>query len=198
MDQVPQTRPSLLIRLRDRDDAQAWGQFADIYGPLIYRFGRYQGLQDADAADLVQETLCAVVRAADEFEYDPSRGTFRSWLLTIARHKLSDRDRARFRLARGSGDTAALKLLQQQSAPAEADEGWWDQEYQKRIFEWAAEQVRTRVTVSTWTAFRRTAIDGEPARVVAEELGMSTAAVYLAKGRVLGMLKEEVKQLHPE
>ena len=71
-----QTRPSLLIRLRDVGDADAWRTFVTIYAPLVHRFGRRHGLQDADAADLTQDVLGEVCRAIRSFEYQPARDVF--------------------------------------------------------------------------------------------------------------------------
>src|SRR6516225_8690202 len=88
MAEIPPTRPSLLVRLRDPRDADAWGEFVDRYGPLLYGYLRKQGLQDADAADLSQEVLSAVAGAVGRLEYDPRRGAFRNWLFTVVRRKL--------------------------------------------------------------------------------------------------------------
>src|SRR5215470_1143371 len=81
------TRPSLLIRIRDPGDAEAWGQFVALYGPLIYQFARKQGLQDADAADLTQIVLQAVIDAMKRLDYDPERGSFRGWLYKVVRNQ---------------------------------------------------------------------------------------------------------------
>src|SRR5260370_28946159 len=85
---APSTHPSLLVRLKNRQDSVAWGQFVEIYGPLIYGFARRHGLQDADAADVMQETLRGVAGAVDRLKYDPAKGSFRAWLLTVTRNKL--------------------------------------------------------------------------------------------------------------
>src|SRR5262249_46801901 len=77
------TRASLLLRIRDPQDRQAWGEFVALYAPLIHAYGRKRGLQDSDAADLTQEVLRRVSRSAGEFRYDPARGSFRGWLLTV-------------------------------------------------------------------------------------------------------------------
>lgn len=90
MAEAPTTRPSLLVRIRDRRDRQAWAQFVDLYGPLVYGFGRRQGLQDADAVDLMQDVLRTVAGAVGPLDYDPRRGTFRGWLFTVARNRLRD------------------------------------------------------------------------------------------------------------
>jgi RNA polymerase sigma factor (sigma-70 family) len=82
-----ETRASLLVRIRDRQDNQAWSQFVEIYSPLIYGFGRKHGLQDADAVDLMQEVLRIVARTAERFEYDAKLGSFRGWLFTIVRNE---------------------------------------------------------------------------------------------------------------
>jgi RNA polymerase sigma factor (sigma-70 family) len=86
---MPPTRASLLLRLRDPLDGAAWREFVDLYAPLVYGYARKQGLQDADAADLCQEVLRAVLTGVSRLEYDPNRGAFRNWLFTVVRRTLS-------------------------------------------------------------------------------------------------------------
>src|SRR5271155_3369519 len=88
MPKAPPTRPSLLIRLRDHQDHQAWAQFVEVYAPFIYGYLRKRGLQDADAADLTQTCLRQVATHVGRLEHDPRRGTFRGWLFTIVRNRL--------------------------------------------------------------------------------------------------------------
>jgi RNA polymerase sigma-70 factor (ECF subfamily) len=190
------TRPSLLVRIRDRGDRAAWEQFAELYTPLLLRFARRHGLQEADAHDLVQEVLKAVTTAAERLEYDPRRGSFRGWLYAVARSKLSNLLAARARQAQGSGDSGVQGLLEQQ--PAADDSAEWDAEYERRLFAWAAEQVRAEFQEKTWQAFWRTAVEGRPAGEVAAALGLSVGAVYVAKSRVMARLKEQVQELHEE
>src|SRR4051794_5276284 len=112
MAEIPSTRASLLLRLRDRRDETAWGEFIELYGPLVYGYARKQGLQDADAADLGQEVLGAVVAAIGRLEYDKALGSFRNWLFTIVRNKLAHwRAREGIR-PHGTGDTQTLRLLE--------------------------------------------------------------------------------------
>src|SRR5438552_15771125 len=110
----PATRASLLVRLRDVRDGRAWGEFVDLYAPLVYRFGCKHGLQDADAADLTQETLRAVAGAVGRLDYDPARGSFRGWLFTIVRNRLRDFLDKRERQDHGSGDTAMVERPEQE------------------------------------------------------------------------------------
>ena len=77
------TRPSLLLRIREPHDAEAWETFVRVYGPLIYRHCRGRGLQDADAAEVTQEVLLQVSRSIRKFDYRPDYGRFRDWLGTI-------------------------------------------------------------------------------------------------------------------
>jgi RNA polymerase sigma-70 factor (ECF subfamily) len=191
MAKFPPTRASLLVRLRDQRDEQAWRQFIDLYTPMVYQYARKQGLQDADAADLSQEVLRVVAGAIGRLEYDPDRGSFRNWLFTIVRQRLSNWRRAQRVRTSGSGDSATHRLLEE--CPAEAQETEWQDEWQDRLFAWACEQVRRDVNDATWQAFWKTAMEGRRGQAVAADLGMSIAAVYLARRRVLARLKELVQ-----
>src|SRR5690349_14036236 len=181
MAQAPPTRPSLLVRLRDLQDREAWAQFVEVYAPLIYGYLRKRGLQDADAADLTQICLRQVAAHVGSLAYDPRRDSFRGWLFTIARNRLRNfRDQPR-RLHQGSGDSGVQRLLESQAAPEPDEALEWEREYQGGLFAWAAEQVRPLVQEATWLAFWQTAVEGKPGKEVARELGLTVAAVYLAK-----------------
>jgi RNA polymerase sigma factor (sigma-70 family) len=198
MADAPLTRPSLLVRIRDAQDGQAWAQFVEVYAPLVYGFARERGLQDADAADLTQDVLRAVARSVGRLEYDPARGSFRGWLFTVARNKLRNFISARKRQAVGSGDTGVQHLLEQQPSGEDAEAALWDQEYERRLFDWAAEQVRGGFQDATWQAFWQTAVEGKGAKEVAAALGVSVGAVYIAKSRVLARLREQIEGLQGE
>src|SRR5215472_1187446 len=133
MAEIPPTRASLLVRLRDPRDETAWREFVDLYVPVIYGYVRKQGLQDADAVDLSQEVISAVAGAVGRLEYDPSRGTFRSWLFTVVRRKLSNWRRAQKHRPRGSGDTATHRRLEQLPV-AEGGNEDWEAEWQERVY----------------------------------------------------------------
>ncbi len=191
MAEIPLTRASLLVRLRDPHDEAAWSEFVGLYGPLIFGYARKQGLQDADAADLSQDVLAAVAGCVARLEYDPSRGAFRNWLFTLVRRKLSNRWRAQRTRPDGSQAVSSPQFLEQ--CPAPTTEPEWEAEWERRLFEWACEQARRDVTDATWQAFWRTAIEDQPGKQVAADLGLSIAAVYRARSRVLVRLKELVQ-----
>lgn len=193
MADLPTTRPSLLVRLRQTTDQEAWRAFAALYAPVIYGFGRKHGLQDADAADLSQEVLRGVSTAISRLDYDPLRGTFRAWLFTLARRRLADFLARRERQPQASGDRAAQECLEAVAAPEEQDH--WDRELEQRLFAWAVERVRGEFTEATWQAFWQTAVEGRKPQDVAEALGLSVGAVYIAKSRAQARLKEELAQL---
>jgi RNA polymerase sigma-70 factor (ECF subfamily) len=194
MSDAPATRLSLLVRLCDARDDAAWSQFVEIYAPLVYGFARKHGLQDADAADLTQDVLQAVSGSIRNFDYDPRRGTFRGWLFTVVRNKLRNFLAVQDRPGRGSGDTDAQQRLQELPAREEDQSAWWDEEYERRVFVWAAEQARGAFSEPTWQAFWQTAVEGKTGPQAAQDLGLSVAAVYLAKGRVMNRLKDIIRQ----
>jgi RNA polymerase sigma-70 factor (ECF subfamily) len=198
MADAPSTRASLLVRIRDTDDQQAWSQFVELYAPLIYGFARKHGLQDADAADVTQEVLRTVAAAAKALDYDPQRGSFRGWLFTVCRTRLINFVNSRQRVAAGTGDTALHQDLEQLPSNDAGLSSLWEQDYERRLFAWAAEQVQREVQTTTWQAFWRTAVDAREPQQVAKELGLTVAAVYLAKSRVMTRLKDRIRRVHAE
>ena len=189
------TRPSLLIRNRDPLDRAAWDEFFSLYAPLIYRFARRAGLQDADAADVVQDVLRGVSRAIGRLEYDPDRGNFRTWLFAATRNALINA-RTR-RPALGLGGSSALRRLEDLPAPGE-DEAAWEQEYRRQRFLRAAARARADFEDSSWSAFWATAVENRPAKEAADSLGLSIGAVYVAKSRVLSRLRAIQLELEEE
>jgi RNA polymerase sigma-70 factor (ECF subfamily) len=190
------TRPSLLIRLRDPREREAWSQFVNIYSPLIYRIATRNGLQDADASDVVQEVMRTVAQSIPQFEYDRDRGTFRGWLKTVTRSRIADyRRRGKHQTV---DDDAAAQFLLEQVPDREDQDELWDREYQQTLFEWAVQQCRAEFQPSTWSAFWRSSVQGEAAKAVAAELDMSIGAVYIARSRVVARLKKLIAQVEGE
>lgn len=190
------TRPSLLVRMRDPQDQEAWRTFLDLYAPLIYGFGRKSGLQDADSADLTQIVLQAVSSSIGRLDYEPAKGTFRGWLFGVARHQLSKWRRAQ-RQPQGTGDTENLEQLAAHPAP-DGVADWWETEYKRQRFLVAAQRVRPQVNEDAWHAFWQTAVEGRPASDVAAELKVKLGALYTAKSRVLALIKKEIQTLVEE
>ncbi len=193
---APATRASLLVRLKDPRDDEAWARFVEIYGPLVYEYGRRQGLQDADAADLTQEVLQAVARSAGEFRYDPARGSFRSWLFTVARTKRINLGVRESRQPHGRGGSEVFRQMDQLAGrnPGDAEAAEWDRAFEQRLLDWAAGVVRPEFKESSWLAFWRTAFEKQSPQQVASDLEISVGAVYAAKSRVLARLRQVVQQ----
>lgn len=193
----PDTRHSLLARLDRRDDEAAWDEFAGIYRPLVHRLARRQGLQDADAEELAQEALMAVAAAVGRWRADPGRGPFRAWLGRIAKNLAINLLTRRKPGDIGAGGTDFHRLMQEQPGRGE-EETRIGLDYRREVFAWAAGRVRGEFRDPTWRAFWRTCVEGRPIEAVADDLGMSVGAVYIARSRVAARLRDKVRQFDRE
>ncbi|WP_397568942.1 RNA polymerase sigma factor [Schlesneria sp. T3-172] len=198
----PQTRASLMLRLRDPQDQQAWAQFIAMYEPLLLRMLRERGLQEADARDVTQQVVMAVALAVEEWQPDGREASFRRWLFTIARRlalKFIQRGvPARGPARRGVGGSDMLLVLKSLPEPDHRTCAAFDEEYRNEIFDAAADRARREVQPSTWEAFWRTCVLNEPIGDVAESLGMTTGSVYVARSRVIARLRQIVEGFEAE
>lgn len=198
MQTSPETRPSLLLRLRNPQDEQAWREFLEIYEPLIERLARRRGLQHADARELVQEVLVAVSGAIDRWDPDESKGSFRGWLATITRNLTINLLKREGRITRGTGDSEFARLMSEQPDPVGENTALFDLEYRRRLFQFAAEHVQEHFEESTWQAFWKTSVEQQPLVDVCEELGLSRGAIYVARSRVMAKLRKHIEKLESE
>ena len=193
MSQLPKTRQSLLIRLR-QNSQDAWSEFLEIYEQAIIDYARRRGLQDADARDVTQEVLAAVDKKVEQWKDDPSIGKFRGWLFRVARNIAVDKVIQQSRRASASGDTRVIQMLAEQPGVAEDESTVFWTEYRRTLLNWAAEQVQPRVKESSWQSFFLTAIEGHRPEDVAEQLNVSVGSVYAAKFRIVSRIRKIVSQ----
>jgi RNA polymerase sigma-70 factor (ECF subfamily) len=195
---TPTTRASLLFRLRDWHDHEAWVEFVSLYEPVAYRLLRRHGLQDADAREVVQQLLIAVSRSIDRWDPDKDRGTFRGWLRRVARNLVINWLKARGRSVSAAGGSDMLAMLDMLPADAGPETAEFDQVLRRALFQRASEQVKQEVQPATWQAFWETAVIGTSAAMAAKKLGMEVGAVRVAKCRVLARLRAVVRELEKE
>lgn len=194
MTPMPETRESLLVRLRDAADAAAWDEFVSLYRPMIFRLALRKGLQDSDADDLAQQVLMSVARTIDRWERDATRGGFRSWLRTVARNAIVNL------LQRGPremtvGGSDFLDLCNSIPAGCEEIERLVDEEYQRSVLRTAALRIQRQVHPTTWKSFCMTTLDEMPPEATAEALGVSIGKVYGARSRVLKLLQRAAREI---
>ncbi|TWU39014.1 RNA polymerase sigma factor CnrH [Novipirellula aureliae] len=194
----PPTRSTLLLRLRDRGNGDAWSEFVRDYGPMIYRFARSRGLQDADASDLVQDVMRSVGMAIDRLDYQKEKGGFRAWLFTITRNKLSTYFAKRKRLGPIGNETDQHEMLGQASDGRSDLDAQWELEHQRQLAAVAMETLKPTIEPNTWAAFELTAIEGRSAEEVGAKIGLSKGAVYVARSRVTAKLRSEIERLLAE
>jgi RNA polymerase sigma factor (sigma-70 family) len=195
MSEAPATRVSLLVRLRDPQDERAWGEFVEIYGPLLRQLARNRGFQEADAADLAQDVFRAVAGAIQRYDPDPAAGSFRGWLCTITRNLMVNLLAAQRRHPRGTGDTDMRQFLETRPAPDAEDSALFDAEYRRRVLDWAAGRIRGEYSEAVWQAFWRAGVEGQPALEVAGSLGLTVGTVYQYKSRVVARLRREIERV---
>ena len=197
MNSAPETRASLLIRVRDPRDQGAWREFVEIYRPLILRLARQRGMQEADAEDVAQQVLMAVARAAQEREHDPQRAKFRTWLNRVAHNAILNA-LTRGKPDRGSGDSRLLAVLNQHKSHSGPDSDLLRLEHRREVFRWAARQVRKEFHQSTWNAFWLTAVEERPVEEVSRRLAKNPGAIYAARSRVIRRIQEKVTEYEEE
>jgi RNA polymerase sigma factor (sigma-70 family) len=185
-----QTRPSLLLRIRDVGDADAWRTFVTIYAPLVYQYARRRGLQDADAADVTQDVLGEVARAIRSFEYQPARGRFRDWLLTITRRQF-----ARFHERRARKPEKALDEQELETIEDDRTEVEWNDAFHARVLREALRRIQPSFEPMTWRAFECVWLENRSAAEAAEILSLRIDLVYIAKSRILKRLSAEVQEI---
>jgi RNA polymerase sigma-70 factor (ECF subfamily) len=183
---VPDTSWNLL-RSVQAGSPEAWRRLVLLYAPVLSRWCRRAGLQDADTDNVLQEVFLAVARNLASFRSDRGSGRFRAWLSTVTRTHLADHWRRQGRQPPALGGSDALRELEGRPAPEPAEV---DSVFRSLELRRALEIVQQEVQPKTWDAFWRTAIEegGDPE--VAGELGLTPGAVRQARFRVLHRLRE--------
>jgi RNA polymerase sigma-70 factor (ECF subfamily) len=192
---MAETPHSLLERIRAQPDELAWKQIADLYMPLIHSWVRRAGLNHTDADDLVQDVLQVLFRKLPEFRHDGRTGAFRHWLRTITAHRLGDfwrAQRVRSVVTTGTDLQASLEQLED---PQSDLTRVWDREHDEHVTRRLLEMIRPDFEPNTWLAFTRVVLEGQKSQAVADQLGMSVNAVFIAKSRVLARLRDEGRGL---
>jgi RNA polymerase sigma-70 factor (ECF subfamily) len=192
--QPPETRETLIRRLPNAADVEAWDTFLEIYEPLLFRLARGRGMQPADAEDFVQEVLAAVVRNIEQWVASEDRGSFRAWLFRIA-YNLAVNFLTRPKHQRlGSGDSQVTRMLQEVPAASADSSELFLKEYRRELFRWAAERVRQQVSERQWMVFWLTSVEERPIAEVAEEFEMSVGSIYVARSRITKRIREMIRE----
>ncbi|QDT05246.1 ECF RNA polymerase sigma factor SigE [Rubripirellula lacrimiformis] len=193
----PITRASLLVRMQDAEDREAWEDFHSVYEPIIYNMARRRSMQDADAREIVQEVMLSVSRHLQRFDAS-AQGTFRGWLSRITRNATIDRMRhvsVRRETVDASGVRRRMdKIAQDHAATDRSLQEEFEQDRRRQLFHWAASEVRRSTGEKNWMAFWRSSMDGLPIAAVAKELEMDEAAVYVARCRIIKRIRQHVDQ----
>jgi RNA polymerase sigma-70 factor (ECF subfamily) len=198
-----ETRASLLARLKDWDDHASWWEFHDTYRRLIHNFAIKLGVAEDGAKDIVQETLLSVAKAIREFQYDPQKCSFKSWLLSVARNRVTDhfRRHPREREARRAPEAATARTSTIERVPdprSLAIEDVWEAEWRNNVMELALEKLKAHASTKHFQIFYLHVIKQQSTSKVTKALGVSVGQVYLVKHRLKGAFEKAVKRLEQE
>jgi RNA polymerase sigma-70 factor (ECF subfamily) len=184
-----ETRQSLLFRAQNGEE-NAWKDLTDLYRPLIIRWLNRQGVPTGDLDDLSQDVLLTVVKHLPTFQHSGRRGAFRAWLRTIVCSRTVDYWHALDPGTKGQGGSAATAALQQLADPDSELNREWDEEHDHYVLNCLLDLVQEEFEPTTLKAFRRLALDGVSGAEAAGEVGLTVAAVYVAKSRVLQRIRQ--------
>ncbi|TWT32619.1 RNA polymerase sigma factor [Blastopirellula retiformator] len=198
MPPLPDTRETLIRRLPDAADVEAWDAFIELYEPLLFRLARSKGMQQADAEDFVQEVLAAVAKAVGRWVDKDDRGAFKAWLFRIAQNMAINFMTRPKHQRIGSGDSQIAGLLAQLPDPNSESTQLFALEYRREQFRCAAEQVRGQVNERQWQAFWKTSVEATPIPQVAAELQMTVGSVYIARSRITKRIREKISSLEEQ
>lgn len=180
------TRASLLLRLRDPRDHEAWTRFLGTYGPMIEGYARRRGLSRSEAEDVRDACLEVVARKITDFEYDAARGRFKSWLYRIASTKVVDQIRRRSR-------TAGAHPLEEIPDPSPGPDAVWEIQWLREHVRDALEEVRKEVPVRTWRIFSLLVREERHVEDVCRRLDVSPDQVYRARAKILARLRARLE-----
>lgn len=198
MSTLPRTRSTLLGRLRDIDNQDAWEEFVETYGPRVFDWCCRFNLQPADAADVTQNVLTRLCKAMQTFRYDKSRGSFRSWLKTVTANAARDFLSTLSKPDRGTGDSDVVFGLDALRDPDAIEDlaSVLEAEAERELVREAEERVKLRIKPQNWDAWRLTVHENMSADQAADRLGLRPRDIYVARSRVTKMLRDEVAVLN--
>jgi RNA polymerase sigma factor (sigma-70 family) len=187
------TRQSLLSRLKNWDDRESWNAFFDTYWKLIYYTAQKAGLTEAECQDVVQETVIYVCRKMPQFKYDSKTGSFKAWLLNLTQWRIRDQVRKRLpreerKITTEDGETDLLDSIPDPQTT-------WDVEWEKNLFDAATERVKRKIDPKLFQIFDLYVLQNWRPEKVRKLLNISSTQVYVAKHRVLSLLKKEMRHL---
>jgi RNA polymerase sigma-70 factor (ECF subfamily) len=193
------TRKSLLLRLKNWQDQESWRDFFNTYWKLIYSVARKSGLNESEAQEVVQETVISVAKGINSFEYRAESGSFKSWLLTITRRRITDQLRRNYAHPR---TVSAKKFAPESGTPLTHripdDRHWeqvWEQEWETNLLDLALENIKARVKSRQYQLFDCFVLKEWPMEQVIERLQVSKRQVYFAKYKITLMLQREIQKL---
>ena len=188
------TRSSVLRAVANTENEAAWQRLFDLYAGFVFSIARSKGLKPEDADDVVQVVFSDLARNLPTFQYDRSKGKFRSYLAGLVHWRVTDRLKA------GKRDADLMSSLEEEakSTTAACDAAFEDREWQAAALEEALRRIKPEVNPEHYAAFVASTVDGQDTETVMRLYSLSRDNLYQIRTRLTAKLREAVAKILEE
>ena len=174
-------------------DQSSWREFFERYQRFIYGAARRKGLSHEDAEEVLQDTVVSVAKGLPSFVYRPEVSSFKSWLMTITKRRVTDQ------LRRSARQVPVVEL--DPASPSgegggiEPFEGVWEAEWEGNLLRTALDGLRLKVSPRDFQVFAWVYCQGRSRRETAKAFGVSELLIRVKTFRIRAHLAAEIRRL---
>lgn len=188
------TRSSVLKAVADTSNEKAWKRLFDLYAGFVFSIARSKGLSVTDSDDIVQNVFVDLARNLPQFNYDRSKGRFRSYLIGLVNWRVTDKLRA----GKRDVDFKSQYGEDMKGAVAEDDGSFLEDEWRAAAMEEALRRIKDEVNPDHFAAFVASTIEGQDTETVMNLYSITRDNLYQIRKRLTLKLKEATQAVLEE